>query len=68
MGSEAVIRLGFFFGILVLVAIWELLAPKRPDYLQNCPLVQQFEYCLNQYRDGAFGIPYHGRRHSPSGK
>ncbi len=29
MEHEAGIRLGFFFGILVLMAIWELLAPRR---------------------------------------
>jgi len=27
--TEAIIRLSFFFGILLLVAIWELLAPRR---------------------------------------
>jgi sterol desaturase/sphingolipid hydroxylase (fatty acid hydroxylase superfamily) len=29
MHSEAYIRLGFFFGILVLMALWELVSPKR---------------------------------------
>lgn len=29
MSSEAVIRLGFFFGMLVLMAMWESLAPRR---------------------------------------
>ncbi|MBC8231605.1 sterol desaturase family protein [bacterium] len=29
MGNEAAIRLGFFFGVLVLIALWELLAPRR---------------------------------------
>ena len=27
--NETVIRLSFFFGIFILVAIWELLAPRR---------------------------------------
>lgn len=30
MNNETAIRLGFFIGILVLVGIWELLAPRRP--------------------------------------
>jgi len=29
MGSEAKIRLGFFFGIFVLVAVLEILRPRR---------------------------------------
>ena len=29
MSSESLVRLGFFFGIFALVAIWELLAPRR---------------------------------------
>lgn len=29
MDNEAAIRLGFFFGILVLVALGELLSPRR---------------------------------------
>ncbi len=29
INTETIIRLGFFFGIFVLVAIWELLAPRR---------------------------------------
>ena len=29
MGHEVPIRLGFFFGVLVLVALWEILAPRR---------------------------------------
>lgn len=30
MANEVLIRVGFFFGIFVLVALWELLAPRRP--------------------------------------
>jgi sterol desaturase/sphingolipid hydroxylase (fatty acid hydroxylase superfamily) len=30
MRNEVAIRLGFFFGVLALMAIWELLAPRRP--------------------------------------
>lgn len=29
MENEAVIRLGFFFGVLIVMAIWELLRPRR---------------------------------------
>jgi len=29
MANEKVIRMGFFFGILVVMALWELLAPRR---------------------------------------
>lgn len=29
MGHEVPIRLGFFFGVLLLIALWELLAPRR---------------------------------------
>jgi sterol desaturase/sphingolipid hydroxylase (fatty acid hydroxylase superfamily) len=29
MESEAAVRLGFFFGVLVIMAIWELLLPRR---------------------------------------
>ncbi|MEW6599466.1 MAG: sterol desaturase family protein [Nitrospirota bacterium] len=29
MGNEAVIRLGFFFGVLTVMAVWELLSPRR---------------------------------------
>lgn len=29
MNNEAVIRLGFFFGVLIVMAIWELLSPRR---------------------------------------
>ncbi len=29
LGNEAPIRLGIFFGILLLVALWELMAPRR---------------------------------------
>ncbi len=29
MGHEVYIRLGFFFGVLLLMALWELLAPRR---------------------------------------
>ena len=29
MSNEFTIRLGFFFGVLVLIAIWEVLAPRR---------------------------------------
>ena len=29
MRNEVVIRLSFFFGVLVLVSIWELLVPRR---------------------------------------
>ena len=29
MENEVPIRLGFFFGIFALMAIWEILAPKR---------------------------------------
>jgi len=29
MRNEVAIRLGFFFGVLALMAIWELLAPRR---------------------------------------
>ena len=30
MGNEIAIRLIFFFGIFVIIAIWELFAPRRP--------------------------------------
>ncbi len=30
LAQESIIRLAFFFGILFLMAIWELLAPRRP--------------------------------------
>ena len=30
LNYEPAIRLGFFFGILILMAIWEVLAPRRP--------------------------------------
>jgi len=30
MGNEAVIRLGFFFGIFLIMALWEVIAPRRP--------------------------------------
>jgi len=30
LGNEPVIRLGFFFGILAVMALWEILAPARP--------------------------------------
>jgi sterol desaturase/sphingolipid hydroxylase (fatty acid hydroxylase superfamily) len=30
MGNELLIRLGFFFGILVIMFLWELIAPRRP--------------------------------------
>lgn len=29
LGNEPLIRLGFFFGILALIGLWELLAPRR---------------------------------------
>jgi len=29
MNNELVVRLGFFFGIFILVAVWELLSPRR---------------------------------------
>jgi sterol desaturase/sphingolipid hydroxylase (fatty acid hydroxylase superfamily) len=29
MQNEAVIRLGFFFGVLIIMAVWELLFPRR---------------------------------------
>lgn len=29
MGNEALIRLGFFFGVLIFMAIWEFLRPRR---------------------------------------
>ena len=29
MRNEVTIRLGFFFGVLALMAIWELLVPRR---------------------------------------
>lgn len=29
MNNEAIIRLGFFFGVFALMSIWELLAPRR---------------------------------------
>ena len=28
--SETFIRLGFFFGILVIMFLWEVVAPRRP--------------------------------------
>jgi sterol desaturase/sphingolipid hydroxylase (fatty acid hydroxylase superfamily) len=30
MDNELLIRLGFFFGILILMFLWELIAPRRP--------------------------------------
>ncbi|MFP3874208.1 MAG: sterol desaturase family protein [Thiohalophilus sp.] len=30
LGNEPLIRLGFFFGILALIGLWEVLAPRRP--------------------------------------
>jgi hypothetical protein len=30
MSGEAAIRLGFFFGVLALMAVWEWRAPRRP--------------------------------------
>lgn len=30
MDNELLIRLGFFFGILVVMFLWELIAPRRP--------------------------------------
>ena len=30
MTGEAQVRLGFFFGILTVMALWEILAPRRP--------------------------------------
>ena len=29
MSNETIIRFGFFIGILIVIAIWELLAPRR---------------------------------------
>ena len=36
MANEKVIRMGFFFGILAVMALWELLAPRRT--LTDLPL------------------------------
>jgi len=30
LGHEPFVRLSFFLGILVLMAVWEMLAPRRP--------------------------------------
>ncbi len=30
LGHEPPIRFGFFFGILILMAVWEIMAPRRP--------------------------------------
>ncbi|MGM0680589.1 MAG: sterol desaturase family protein, partial [Pseudomonadota bacterium] len=29
LGNEPFIRLGFFFGILALIGLWEMVAPRR---------------------------------------
>lgn len=31
MVGEQIIRLVFFFGILVIIAVWELIAPSRSE-------------------------------------
>ena len=35
LGHEAVIRLGFFFGVLAVMALWEAAAPRRPAALSR---------------------------------
>lgn len=34
---EATVRLSFFFGVLLLMALWELLAPRRPLTIRKTP-------------------------------
>ena len=30
MAAEQIIRLAFFFGVLMVVAVWEVIVPRRP--------------------------------------
>lgn len=61
LSQEPIVRMGAFLSVFVLMALWELLAPRRECRVRKGYLAEQSRYCCRGCSPGSCCIPRSSR-------